>query len=136
MANAAEVLYKLIYEARLFEMDLAIEDQQKTLEKAIKEHDKLLKDSIDLEVQLAETLQAIEDNKHARASQREVIAEEEIRLVEFKELKVETDGESQDAAVARRQARFGTPLIPTTTKTTTEIIIGEEEEDPKKKNKK
>ncbi|MEM7656239.1 MAG: hypothetical protein AAF399_08945, partial [Bacteroidota bacterium] len=133
ITNATEVLQNLPYDVRLYEMDLAIEDQQKTLEKAIKSHDKMVKDSINLENTLAETLQAIEDNKHARANQRETIAQEEVRLQEFRERLDETMQESENAAVARRQARMGLPAAPATT-TETEIIIDDnqrEQEDKK-----
>lgn len=132
IASAAEVLENLTFDVRMYEMDLAIEEQQKSLEKAIKEHDRMLKDSISLQTQLAETLQAIEDNKIARASQRETIVQEEIRLNEFRDELTVTMEASEDAAVARRQARMGTPA-PTTT--TTEIIIDDNQAGDKKKKK-
>jgi hypothetical protein len=135
LINATEVLENLVYDVRMYEMDLAIEEQQKSLEKAIKEHDRLMQDSIDLQVQLAETLQAIEENKLARTAQRQTIAQEEVRLQEFREELTDTMEASEDAAVARRQARMSTP-VPTTT--TTEIIIDDNQagrNDTKKKKK-
>lgn len=80
-----DMLAGLELEVNIYEMKLAIEEQGKVIEKAIKEQEKLVKDSVDLEVQLAETLQAIEENKVSRANQLQKIAEEEVRLGEFKE---------------------------------------------------
>jgi hypothetical protein len=80
----AEMLEGLEHEVNIYEMKLAIDEQQKVIEKANKDHEKMVKDSVSLEVKLAETLQAIEENKVNRANQLLKIAEEGVRLEEFR----------------------------------------------------
>ena len=78
------MLQGLEHEVNIYEMKLAIGEQEKVIANAIKAQEKLVKDSVALEVKLAETLQAIETNKVNRANQLQKIAEEEVRLSEFK----------------------------------------------------
>ncbi len=79
-----ELLDGLELDVNIYEMKLAIDEQQKVIDKAIKTQEKLVQDSIDLEISLAETLQAIEENKVNRANQLQSIAEEELRIDEFR----------------------------------------------------
>jgi 2-phosphoglycerate kinase len=81
----AEMLEGLEHEVNIYEMKLAIGEQEKVIDKAVKDQEKLVKDSVDLEVKLAETYKAIEENKVNRANQLQKIAEEEARLSEFKQ---------------------------------------------------
>ncbi|MEM7373607.1 MAG: hypothetical protein AAF587_33595 [Bacteroidota bacterium] len=111
MANATDFLQGLEYDVKIYEMELAIEDQEKVIAKAIKEQEKLEKDSVNLEQKLAETLQAIEDNKVARATQIQTIQSEEGNLNEFRTKLEATKTESFDAAVARRAARDGSAEV-------------------------
>lgn len=105
MANATDILQGLQYEVKMYEMELAIADQEKVIQKAIKEQQKLEADSVSLEAKLAETIQAIEENKVARANQIRTIEEEEANLAEFRAQLEETRGIATDAATTRRMAR-------------------------------
>ena len=71
-------------ETTIYELELAISEQEKTIDKAIKEHTRMEKDSVSLEKKLAETIQAIEQNKVDRSNQLVQIDEEKARLEEFK----------------------------------------------------
>ncbi len=83
--NTRRMLEGLELEVNIYEMKLAIGEQEKVIANAIKTQEKLVKDSVALEVKLAETLQAIEQNKIDRANQLQKIAEEEVRIGEFKQ---------------------------------------------------
>lgn len=111
MANAVDMLQGMEYDVKIYEMDLAITEQEKVIAKVIKEQEKLERDSVNLEQKLAETLQAIEDNKVARASQIQTIQNEESKLNEFRTQLEATKSESFDAAVARRAARDGSSEV-------------------------
>lgn len=82
---ATEILEGLELEVMIYEMGLLIEEQKKVIDKEVKTQERLVRDSVDLQTQLAETLQAIEDNKVARATQIEKIKQEEARLGEFED---------------------------------------------------
>ncbi|RMG55531.1 MAG: hypothetical protein D6722_27680, partial [Bacteroidetes bacterium] len=82
---ATDMLMGLELDVMIYEMGLLIEEQKKVIEKEVKTHERLVRDSVDLQTQLAETLQAIEDNKVARATQLEVIKQQEARLQEFED---------------------------------------------------
>jgi hypothetical protein len=85
MQAARDLLSGLELEVMKYELAVVIEEQQKVLDKAIKDHEKMVKDSIDLEIQLAETLNAIEQNKIDRANQLETIEQEREELGTFEE---------------------------------------------------
>ena len=71
-------------EVKKYEFQVAIDDQAKLIEKAEKDYDKMHSDSLKLETKLAETLQALEEIKVNRATQKVKIAEEKDRLQEFR----------------------------------------------------
>ncbi|MEL6653519.1 MAG: hypothetical protein AAFP02_02130 [Bacteroidota bacterium] len=81
MSNATEFLENLQYEVTKYEMALAIEAQEKLIEKEVKNHEKMVNDSISLQQKLAETIESIENNKVARANQLVKIEEERQRLI-------------------------------------------------------
>ena len=97
MAAAKKILEELPREVRMYEIQLAIEDQEKTIEKTIKDYEKMGQDSVSLEAQLIETQQEIEANRISRAQQKVKISEEEARLEEYKRLlKTTRDGVLED----------------------------------------
>ena len=83
----------------IYELELAIEEQNKVLDKATKDHEKMVSDSVKLEKKLAETIQEIETNKIDRKNQLEVIAQEKVKLSEFQDYlhQLRTNGYSNDA---------------------------------------
>lgn len=81
---ATEMLEGLQHEVAVYEFELMIEEQEKVASNAVKTHDKLVKDSIKLEGQLAKILQNIEQNKADRANQLQTIANEEQKLADFR----------------------------------------------------
>lgn len=85
IASAKEFLAGLPLAVEIYEMGLVIENQQKVIEKEIKRHEQMVKDSISLEAKLAETIQAIENNKQDRGNQLDKIANERARMEEFRE---------------------------------------------------
>lgn len=72
-------------EVALYEIELAMEAQQKVIEKAEKEYEGLQRDSIRLQTTLAETLAAIEENKSSNITQRATIVTEKEQLQAFGE---------------------------------------------------
>ena len=72
-------------EITIYELQLAIEAQEKVIEKSLKEEDGLQKDSVRLQTTLAETLAAIEQNKASNINQRANTASERDRLMAFRE---------------------------------------------------
>lgn len=72
-------------EVTMYEIELAMEAQQKVIEKAEKEYDGLQRDSIRLQTTLAETLAAIEENKSSNTTQRATIVAEKDQLQAFGE---------------------------------------------------
>ena len=84
IAYATEVLEGLQYEITVYEFELMIQEQEKVASNEVKTHDKLVKDSIKLQDQLAKILNDIEDNKLARADQLNLIAAEEQKLADFR----------------------------------------------------
>ena len=84
MDNAIKMLNALPKDVKIYELELAIEDQNKTLEKTIKEYEKMGRDSVNLQQRLVETQQAIEQNIVDRQQQRVSIKTEEGVLEEFK----------------------------------------------------
>lgn len=81
IANAEKLLGDLQLDVTKYEFTLAIENQNKVIEKEIKNHDKMVKDSVSLEQKLAETIEAIENNKVERANQLVKIEEEKQNLI-------------------------------------------------------
>ncbi len=81
IGKATEFLQGLQLDVTKYEFTLAIEAQNKVIEKEIKDHEKLVKDSMDLEQKLAETIEAIANNKVARANQLVKIEEEKQNLI-------------------------------------------------------
>ena len=81
---AKKMLKGLETEVKKYEFKVAIEEQTKLIAKTKKEYDKMVNDSVKLETKLAETIQAIEENKVNRFSQLVKISEEENRLEEFR----------------------------------------------------
>jgi len=86
MAAAENVLEELPRDVRVYELQLAIEEQEKVIQKNVKEYTKLGTDSLSLEAQFIETQQNIEANRISREQQKVKISEEEARLAEFKEM--------------------------------------------------
>lgn len=72
-------------EVTMYEIELAIEAQEKVITKAQKAYDGLQRDSVRLQTTLAETLAAIEENKSSNISQRETIAAEKEQLQAFRD---------------------------------------------------
>jgi hypothetical protein len=109
MQAASDLLSSLELEVMKYELAVVIEEQQKVLDKALKEQARLVKDSIDLEIQLAETLQAIEQNQANRAAKLETIQREQEQLGTFEEnLRILQDQEAylrEDEKGARRRNR-------------------------------
>ncbi|MDX2245879.1 MAG: hypothetical protein SF052_03825 [Bacteroidia bacterium] len=83
MRGAADILKGLQTEVSIYEFELAIEEQTKVIDKAIKDHERMVSDSVKLENKLAETLQEIENNKISRRNQLETIEQEKIKLSNF-----------------------------------------------------
>lgn len=96
MRNATRVLSGLDLDVKTYEFKLAIEEQEKILAKAQKDFELMIEDSVKLEVELAETLQEIEQNKIDRANQEVRIQEEQARLQEFKEELNRLIGKNED----------------------------------------
>jgi len=119
MAAAKKILEELPREVRMYELELAIEEQEKVIGKSVKDYDRMGTDSINLEVQLIETQQAIEANKIAREQQRKKMAEEEARLREFRDL--------------LKTTRNGVLTPPSMERTPTQVPK-EDEEDPQDDN--
>lgn len=69
MNAAMDYLEGLDWEVKKYEHELAIDAQTKLIDKSVKDHQVMVQDSIKLQHQLAETLQAIEQNKMDRANQ-------------------------------------------------------------------
>ncbi|MEM6261862.1 MAG: hypothetical protein AAGI38_05100, partial [Bacteroidota bacterium] len=61
--NAKTFLEELPREVKIYELELAIADQQKTIDKTVKDYERMGRDSVNLEIQRVETLQAIDQNK-------------------------------------------------------------------------
>jgi hypothetical protein len=86
MKAAQLVLEELPREVRMYELELAIEEQEKVLEKTMKEYEKMGQDSVGLQEDMVELKQDIEANRIGRGQQRQVIKDEEARLKEFQDL--------------------------------------------------
>lgn len=86
MAGAEKVLEELPRDVRIYELQLAIEEQEKVILKNEKEYEKLGTDSLSLEAQLIETQQSIEANRISRQQQKVKLSEEAAKLAEFKEM--------------------------------------------------
>lgn len=100
IAYATEELEGLQYEITVYEFELMIQEQEKVASNEVKTHDKLVKDSIKLQDQLAKILNDIEDNRLARADQLNLIAAEEQKLADFRL-------EFEDLKGIPRQAEMG-----------------------------
>lgn len=72
-------------EVTMYEIELAMEAQEKVIDKAEKAYEGLQRDSIRLQTTLAETLAAIEENKSSNTSQRATIVTEKGQLQVFGE---------------------------------------------------
>ena len=83
MVAATEMLEGLQLEVNIYELELVMEEQSKIIDKSVREHDKMVRDSVNLENKLAETLQAIEENKISRANQLVQIDEDKRKLLEM-----------------------------------------------------
>ncbi|TAE50691.1 MAG: hypothetical protein EAZ89_11545 [Bacteroidetes bacterium] len=118
--RATTMLQSLEMEVKIYEVNLVIEEQKKVVEKALLVQEKLVKDSVELERKLAETMQAIEQNKRDRANQVMKISEEQVRKGDF-EHKLASLQEQQTAGIAARKqkeldelARKAQPVAPAT----------------------
>ncbi len=87
-------------EVTMYEIELAMEAQEKVITKAQKEYDALQRDSIRLQTTLAETLAAIEENKSSNTTQRATIATEKDQLQAFRE-ELEIVRRGPDEAIMR-----------------------------------
>ncbi len=67
-------------EVQMYELGLALEAQQKIIDKALKDQDRLHRDSVRLQTTLAQTLANIEENRVANENQRQTIFNEKDRL--------------------------------------------------------
>ncbi|MDW3646288.1 MAG: ribosomal protein L7/L12 [Bacteroidia bacterium] len=81
---AMDMMEGLQHEVSVYEFELMIEEQEKVASNAVKTHDRLVKDSIKLEDQLAKLLDQIEQNKADRAAQLIAISQEEQKLADFR----------------------------------------------------
>ena len=92
-----ELLTGLQLDVEIYELQLAIDDQNKVIEKAIKDHDKMVSDSVKLEEVMAKTLEEMETNKVDRRTQLEVIEQEKVRLADFQDYlyKLQNNGYNQ-----------------------------------------
>ncbi|MFK7971612.1 MAG: hypothetical protein AB8F95_14700 [Bacteroidia bacterium] len=84
--QALNLLDAMPLEVRIYELELAIAQQEKDLGKAYKDYEKMGNDSVKLEQTLIETQAAIEQNIQDRGDQRVVLSEEEAKLAEFREM--------------------------------------------------
>ena len=100
--NAKDYLAGLEFEVKKYELQLTIDEQGKVVEKSIKEHQNMIQDSVKLEKRLAETKQAIIDNKASRANQLIKIDDERAKL---EDLKYELDVMNGDADIRVRDDR-------------------------------
>lgn len=109
VANAIELLEGLQSEVRIYEMGVVIEEQKKAIDREIKLQEKLVKDSVALQNQLAQTLKAIDENRTSRQNQVVKIGEEEQRLRDYDarlaEMKTVQQTETAQRAEAKRQAQ-------------------------------
>ncbi|MDX1909665.1 MAG: hypothetical protein SF053_21685 [Bacteroidia bacterium] len=119
IANARDMLEGLESEVRIYEMELQLTAQGKVVEKNIKEHEALVRDSVKLEVELAETLKAIEANKTARANKLVQISEEKTRqeaytaqLAEYKTQDIAAKEQRKLARTARMAPQQQAPQQP------------------------
>lgn len=95
-------LYSMQREITMYELGLAMEAQEKVLDKEQDRLEDLRRDSVDLQALLAETLANIEQNKLDQAAQRQTVQQENERLEAFRqELELVRRGPSADEAVMR-----------------------------------
>lgn len=97
IANATSFLENLQFEVTKYELALSIDAQEKLIEKEIKNHDKMVGDSISLQQKLAETIESIENNKVARANQLVKIEEERQRLINIQQTLARIEQHGLDA---------------------------------------
>lgn len=83
IASAKRFLERMIPEVRRYELQLAIEEQTKTVDKSIKEQNKLEGELEDLLQKKEDLLTAIEENKQNQESQKQTIENEQVRLADF-----------------------------------------------------
>lgn len=83
IASAKRFLEKMIPEVRRYELQLAIEDQTKIVDKSIKEQNKLEGELEDLIQKKEDILNAIEENKQNQENQKQTIENEQVRLADF-----------------------------------------------------
>lgn len=105
MAAAEKVLEELPRDVRVYELQLAIEEQEKVIEKTVKDYEKLGSDSLSLEAQLIETQLNIEANRISRQQQKVRITEEETKLTEFKEMLKST----RSAVIEKKEEKIVDP---------------------------
>ncbi len=72
-------------EINVYELGLALEAQEKVIEKAVKVQESLQRDSVRLQTTLIETMAAIETNKTNNQNQRQTIASEQEKLQAFRD---------------------------------------------------
>ena len=85
MIAAREMLETLQYETTVYEFELAVSEQSKILDKAEKEYDGLVSDSVKFQKRLEETQKSIEENIGELANQRIQVSEDMKRLNALKE---------------------------------------------------
>ncbi len=78
-------LEELPLEVRKYELQLAIDEQQKQVDRDIKDHEKMVRDSVALQKTLAETVKAIDDNKAARDGQLQKIEEAKQKKIDLEQ---------------------------------------------------
>ena len=96
MKAAKKFMKGLEMEVKRYEFQVAIDDQTKLIEKVEKDYEKMHSDSLKLETKLAETLQALEEIKVNRATQKVKISEEKDRLEEFRTELGRLKGKNED----------------------------------------
>ncbi|MEL6632267.1 MAG: hypothetical protein AAFQ83_12390 [Bacteroidota bacterium] len=84
MGKLTEMMEGLQLDVKIYEMGLLISEQKKVVAKEAKVHEKMVTDSVKLEIELAETLQSIDQNKLDRKNQLQLIEQEKDRLATFK----------------------------------------------------
>jgi hypothetical protein len=91
--NLEAILDELPFEVRKYELQLAIEEQQKVIDRDIREHERMVKDSVALQKTLADTYKAIDENKTSRSNQLKKIDEGKVKKAELEKALKEMDEE-------------------------------------------
>ncbi|WNJ18003.1 hypothetical protein [Pontibacter sp. G13] len=82
---ARSYLEDLEVEVEIFEMEILVKSQEKLIEKAIGDHDRMLRDSVDLEEKRLEIVERQVENHQEREEQLDHIDQEKQRLAGFRD---------------------------------------------------